>query len=597
MLQAKRSIPMTTRAHNAKRLLSGDEAVARGAWEAGLKVAAAYPGTPSTEILEALAQYPEVDAQWSVNEKVAYEVAYGAAVGGARALCACKHVGLNVAMDPLMTSVYTGINAGFVVVVADDPGLHSSQNEQDTRWVGLYGKLPVIEPSDPAEALEFVKAAFEISEQFDTPVLLRLTTRVAHSKQDVAGGARLFLPNKPFRVEAAKYVMVPRNATARHRVVEERLVRLRDFAEHTSLNRVELRDRALGFVTSGVSYLYIRETFPDASVLKLGLSYPFCDQKIHDFSKLVHELVVVEELDPFIETHLRAQGLMFKARHPSFRQGELRPEHVPAIVRGEPKQAQPFPARKPVLCPGCAHRSVFSVLHDLKLIVAGDIGCYTLGAAPPLASVHTCLCMGSGITIHEGFRRAMPDNNRIIGVVGDSTFVHSGITGLINAVYNRVKGVLLILDNATTAMTGAQHHPATGKTIREEPTRRLILEDLCRACGADQVDVVDAKDTALFRQRLEQRLQDDALSVIIARSPCWQLVRERHAPPEFHPELCEQCYECLEIDCPALSKTENGLIGIDPARCTGCNLCVDRCAYEALVPVREEPDGRGCGCG
>ena len=586
---------MMTQAQSARRLLSGDEAVARGAWEAGLKVAAAYPGTPSTEILEALAHYSEVDAQWSVNEKVAFEVAYGAAVGGARALCACKHVGLNVAMDPVMTAAYTGINAGFVVVVADDPGLHSSQNEQDTRWVGLYGKLPILEPSDPAEALEFVKAAFEISEQFDTPVLLRLTTRVAHSKQDVAEGTRLFLPNKPFRVDIAKYVMVPKNATARHRAVEERLVRLRDFAELTPLNRVELRDRALGFVTSGVSYLYIREMFPDASILKLGLSYPFCDQKIRDFSRLVQELVVVEELDPFIETHVCAQGLKFKARHPSFQLGELRPEHVPAIVRGEPKHDKPFPARKPVLCPGCAHRSVFSVLHDLKLVVAGDIGCYTLGAAAPLASVHTCLCMGAGITVHEGFRRAMPDNNRIIGVVGDSTFVHSGITGLINAVYNGVHGVLLILDNATTAMTGAQHHPATGKTIREQATHRLVLEDLCRACGVMQVDVVDAKDVVLFRQTLKQRLHEEALSVIIARSPCWQLGRERQAPPDFHPELCQQCYECLEIDCPALSKTEDGLIAIDPARCTGCNLCVDRCAYEALLPAREEPDGCECG--
>ncbi len=585
---------MSTTPRREKKLLSGDEAVARGAWEAGLKVAAAYPGTPSTEILETIAKYPDVDAQWSVNEKVAYEVAYGAAIGGVRSLTACKHVGLNVAMDPLMTSAYTGINAGLVVVVADDPGLHSSQNEQDTRWVALYGKLPLLEPADPAEALAFTKFAFELSEQFDTPVLLRLTTRVAHSKQDVATGERVLGPHKAFRVDAAKYVMVPRNAGPRHAVVEARLAKLRELAEQSPLNRVELRDRKLGFVTSGVSYLYIREMFPEASVLKLGFSYPFCDDKIRAFARDVEALVVVEELDPFVETHLRALGLKLRAKQPSFQIGELRPEHITAIVRGEEKQAKPFPARKPVLCPGCSHRSVFTVLRDLKLAVAGDIGCYTLGAAPPLASVHTCLCMGAGVTVHEGFRRAHAHAGRVVGVVGDSTFVHSGVTGLINAVYNGVKGVLLILDNGTTAMTGAQHHPATGKTIREEPTTKLVLEDLCLACGADNVDVVDAKDIGAFRRTLEQRLAEDALTVIIARSPCWQLVRTRHAMPEFKRKQCQQCYECLEIDCPALSKTEDGMIQIDPARCTGCNLCVDRCAYEALIPQREEPDADGC---
>ena len=332
---------MNKPAHIGKILLSGDEAVARGAWEAGLKVAAAYPGTPSTEILEALAQFADVDAQWSVNEKVAYEVAYGAAIGGVRALTACKHVGLNVAMDPLMTSAYTGINAGFVVVVADDPGLHSSQNEQDTRWVGLYGKLPILEPSDPAEALEFTRLAFELSEQFDTPVLLRLTTRVAHSKQDVAVGVRTAGPYKAFRVEAAKYVMVPRNAGPRHAVVEARLAKLRGYAEQTPLNRVELRDGKLGFVTSGVSYLYVREMFPEASVLKLGFSYPFCDEKIRAFAAQVQKLVVVEELDPFIETHLKALGLKLRAKQPSFRVGELRPEFIHCPRRGEAGQGLP----------------------------------------------------------------------------------------------------------------------------------------------------------------------------------------------------------------------------------------------------------------
>ncbi|MHC4291067.1 MAG: thiamine pyrophosphate-dependent enzyme, partial [Planctomycetota bacterium] len=436
--------------------LSGNEALAQGAWEAGLSVACAYPGTPSTEILEALALYPELDVQWSVNEKVAYEVAYGAAVGGVRSLFACKHVGLNVAMDPLMTSSYAGINAGFVVVVCDDPGMHSSQNEQDTRWVGIYAKLPVLEPSSPAEAKEFIPEAFKISEKFDTPVIVRMTTRISHTKENVKLSPRIKVKPVKLETDMRKYVMVPGNARLRHEFIEKRLQKLQNFAERTRLNKVEIKDTKLGFITSSVSYNYLKEIYPDASYLKLGFLYPFCDKKISEFAKSVKKLVVVEELDPFLEEHIKTLGIR-KARFKdsSFRTGELTPD--------------------PRLCAGCPHWATFSVLKKLGLYVAGDIGCYTLGALPPTSALHTCICMGAGVTFNEGLRRAHPDG-KIVGVVGDSTFVHSGVTGLINAAYNKAKGIIFILDNSTTAMTGGQQHPATGWTIRNEKTKLLDLK-------------------------------------------------------------------------------------------------------------------------
>jgi len=514
---------MTTTAKITKKtdrkLLSGNEALAQGAYEAGVISAAAYPGTPSTEILESLVQFPDLDVQWSVNEKVAYEVALGAAVGGVRSLFACKHVGLNVAMDPLMTSSYTGITAGFVVVIADDPGMHSSQNEQDTRWVSIYSKMPLLEPSSPSEAKEFVKEAFKISERFDTPVMVRLTTRISHTKEDVRIQKRE-APSQPvFEPNAAKFVMVPGNARKRHLVVEKRLEKLKSFAERSRLNRIEKGDKKLGFITSSVTYNYVKEQYPDASFLKLGFSYPFCDDKIKEFAKSVKKLVVVEELDPFLEEHIKSLCIKAHYKHPSFRCGELRPELVSDVVAGKKKSVKQMPARKPRLCAGCPHLFSFGVIKKLNLFVTGDIGCYTLAAIPPMSTLHTCVCMGAGVTFNEGIRKAKP-GQKVVGVVGDSTFVHSGVTGLINAAYNKAKGVIFILDNRTTAMTGGQEHPGTGLTIRKEPTKELDLVALCKACGADNVDVMDPRQREKFEKLVKKRVNEDSLSVIIAKHPC-----------------------------------------------------------------------------
>lgn len=504
--------------------MSGNEALAYGAYEAGLRVAAAYPGTPSTEILETLAKFPEIDAQWSVNEKVAFEVALGAAIAGVRSLFACKHVGLNVAMDPLMTASYTGVSAGFVVVVCDDPGMHSSQNEQDTRWVSIYSKLPMLEPSSASEAKEFIKEAFRISEKYDTPVLVRMTTRVSHSKEDVTLGERQVPPKRSFQRDIPKYVMVPGNAYKRHILVEKRLEKLRSLSERTRLNRIEMGSKSLGFITSSVTYHYVKECYPDASYLKLGMSYPFCDDKIVKFAGSVKKLFVIEELDPFLEEHIKTLGVKFSAKDPSFRIGELGPEMIPAIVEGKRKREQKAVKRRPRMCPGCPHWYTFAVLKKLNLYVAGDIGCYTLACQPPVSALHSCLCMGAGVTFNEGWRRGA-GNKRIVGVVGDSTFVHAGITGLINSAYNKAKGIIFILDNSTTAMTGGQQHPATGLTIRNEPTKKLILEDLCKSCGADFVDVVDPKNRKEFEELVRKRIDQDALSVIICRHPCRLLKR------------------------------------------------------------------------
>jgi indolepyruvate ferredoxin oxidoreductase, alpha subunit len=580
----------TSRTTATRVLLSGDEALARGAFEAGVKVACAYPGTPSTEILENLSKFPEIDSQWSVNEKVAFEVAHGASVGGVRSLYASKHVGLNVAMDPLMTASYTGVSGGFVVVVCDDPGMHSSQNEQDSRWVGMFGKLPVIEPAGPAEAYSFVKEAFDISERFDTPVILRMTTRVAHSKEDVEIGERVERAPIEFAVNIPKYVMVPRNAYKRHMVVEERQRNLAKFAERSPLNRIERGTGARGFITTGVSYYYLKQQFPDASILKLGFSYPFCDETIISFAKSVKELFVIEELDPIIEEHCRMLGLSFRAKHPTFRIGELRPEFLPGLVDGKEKVEPESTARRPVLCRGCPHRFVFTLLRKIKATVAGDIGCYTLGASPPLSALHTCVCMGASVTFHEGLRRAMP-GKKVVGVIGDSTFVHSGITGLINAVYNKAKGLIIILDNGTTAMTGGQHNPATGKTIADTPTRQLVLEELVKACGVDQVDVISPYTVKPLETLIKQRLADDALSVIIARAPCRLIDREARPSPDYDKDKCKTCGICLSVDCPAIRETEGGYIEIDRATCMGCTLCAQVCPPGALR-VSTKPSAR-----
>ncbi|MFH0738469.1 MAG: thiamine pyrophosphate-dependent enzyme [Candidatus Omnitrophota bacterium] len=571
--------------HNPKlkkiAFLSGDEAVAQAAYEEGLEFAASYPGTPATEILEYLAGFREIDSQWSVNEKVAFEVALASAIAGRRSLFAAKHVGLNVAMDPLMTSAYVGVLAGFLIVSCDDPGLHSSQNEQDNRYIAKMAKLPLFELSSPSEAREFVSTAFKLSESFDTPVILRLTTRVAHSKQDLLLGERKTYARKAFKPDAAKYVMVPRNALQRHIVLEKRIEKLERYAESSPLNKVEIKNRKLGFVSGSVAYLYAKEMYPDASFLKLGMSFPFPSKKVKEFAAKVKELVIVEELEPFLEEQVRMLGLKIKTKHPSFRIGELRPEYIPYIMKGKEKPKEAQLSRRPVMCPGCSHRPVFSVLKKLKLVVSGDIGCYTLAALPPLNILHSCLCMGAGITFFEGFKRTLKEN--VVGVIGDSTFVHSGIPGLINLSYNQTKGLVIILDNATTAMTGNQPHPATGKTIQGKETKKLILEDICRASGADNVDVVDPHNIAELEGIIKKRLNEESLSVLIARSPCRLLGCERTEPPIYKKEGCKKCYICLSLDCPALKKTEDGFIQINQNTCVGCNLCVEFCKFQALV--------------
>lgn len=561
--------------------LSGDEALARGAYESGLEFAASYPGTPATEVLEYLAKLPEVDAQWSVNEKVAFEVAFSSAVAGRRSLYSSKHVGLNVAMDPLMTSAYMGVNAGFLVVSADDPGIHSSQNEQDTRLFSRLAKIPLLEPSNPAECYGFASEALRLSEEFDTPVMIRLTTRVAHTKENIPVGERSAVPRKEFKINAAKNVMVPRNAYKRRIEIEKRLSALKDYSETTGLNRIEDGGKDIGFITGGVSYLYAKEMYPGASFLKLGMPFPLPEEKIRRFCSGVKKVFVIEELEPFIEDQVRMLGIKnVEAKDPSFRIGELRPEYIPVIVNGGKKIESEPTSRKPVLCPGCPHRGVFSALRSLKVVVNGDIGCYTLGALPPLGALHTCLCMGGGVTFFEGFSKALGPN--VVGVVGDSTFVHSGITGLINAAYNKTSGVIFILDNSTTAMTGSQNHPATGTTAKGERSKKLVLEDLCAVCGADSVDVVDPFDPGL-KALVKKRLDERKLSVIIARFPCRLIEKRRDPAPGYIAEKCKKCYLCLSINCPAIVKTDDGLVKINESVCVGCNLCVQTCSFGALV--------------
>ena len=500
--------------------LSGNEAIAQGAWEAGCHVASAYPGTPSSEILEEISKYDEIDSQWAVNEKVAYEVAFGACTAGARSLYASKHVGVNVAMDPLMTSAYIGVNGGFVVITADDPGIHSSQNEQDNRYIAKFAKMPLLEPASPREAKEYVGLAFKLSEDFDIPVILRMTTRISHSKQDVELDKRYEVPFKKYSNNVQKNVMVPKNAYARHIDLEKRMSALKEYSNKTELNKIEINDKKIGIITSGVGYLYAKEAYPDASYLKLGMSYPFPDKKANEFASMVDELYVIEELEPFIEEELKILGLKPKVKDASFKIGELRPELIPYIINQEKKpEDKTGPSRKPSLCKGCPHDRVFNAIKKYVPTVTGDIGCYTLGALPPLASLHTCVCMGASITTMEGFKKVLKE--KVVAVIGDSTFIHTGVAGLINAAYNGAKGIVFILDNSTTAMTGSQPHPAVGINIKGEKTKKLILEDLCKACGVDSVDVVNpVKEGEKLESLIQQRLSENKLSVIITRFPC-----------------------------------------------------------------------------
>lgn len=598
---------MTVRPHESVRLLSGNEAIARGAYEAGVKVAAAYPGTPSTEILEYLAEYEGVHAEWAPNEKVAVEVALGAAMAGARALAAMKHVGVNVAADPIFTASYTGVRGGLVIVTADDPEMHSSQNEQDNRHYAMAAKIPMLEPADSAETKAYTKLAFALSERFDTPVFLRTTTRISHATGAVPLG-EVEPSGIPlaFVEDPAKWVMLPVNARKRHVVVEERVRALREFAETFDGNRIEWGDRSLGIVTAGVAYQYVREAFPEASVLKLGMAYPLPERLLREFAAGVGRLVVVEELDPIVETHVRALGIRVEGKDRVPILGELNTRIVRQAVSGEAaplREPASVPNRPPNLCAGCPHRSLFFALNKCKVTVTGDIGCYTLAALPPLKSMDTCVCMGASIGNALGIEKALGPaaRGKVVAVIGDSTFVHSGITGLVNVVYNRGFSTVIVLDNGTTAMTGAQDHPGTGKTLQGETAPRLDLVALCRAVGVEHVYRVDPHDQAETEAILRRELDRDAPSVIVAQASCVLLPEhraEKRPAYEVVPELCNGCNACGALGCPAIEwhpwtpeeavaagkkPAQKGIVRINRLMCDGCDLCPSVCKMRAMV--------------
>ena len=569
-----------------KKLLLGDFAVARGAWEAGVSVAAAYPGTPSTEITEELARYDDVYSEWSPNEKVALEVGIGASIRGVRAIVSMKHVGLNVACDPLFTASYTGVNGGLVIAVADDPSVFSSQNEQDTRLTAVSAQVPVLEPSDSMEAKEFAKLAFELSERYDTPIILRLTTRVAHSQSLVELGERVVPAAKPYERNIAKYVMMPANARVKHTVVEERMQKMSQDANALPINRIEEGSKDLGIICSGGVYEYVKEALPEASVLKLGMVYPLPYDLIKKFAGSVKRCIVAEELAPHIETLVKAQGIAVEGKNVFPRCGEFSANLIRRCVLGEQSAAVPanVPARPPVLCAGCPHRGVFYVLSKLKLNVLGDIGCYTLGAVPPLGSMDAVVCMGASIGMTIGFDKADPEAHKhSVAVIGDSTFIHSGITGLIDAVYNKARITVIILDNRTTGMTGHQNHPATGKTIKNEPTYELDLAEVCRAVGVPNVRTVDPADLAATEAAVREEVAKDEVSVIIAKRPCALLTKRLYNGFKVN-ENCKKCKACLKLGCPAIVNGENG-ITIDVSLCTECGLCKSVCKFGAIEPI------------
>lgn len=572
----------------AKKLLLGNEAVARGLFEAGCTVVSSYPGTPSTEITEFAATYNEMTSEWAPNEKVACEVALGAAIAGARSFCGMKHVGLNVAADPLFTASYTGVNGGMMLAVADDPGMHSSQNEQDSRHYAEAAKLMMLEPADSAECLAYTKLAFSLSEQFDTPVILRLTTRVAHSRSLAELSDRENVPLKEYKKNPQKYVMMPAYAIPKHVTVEQRILDQIAYCETSPLNTVEYYDKKIGVITAGNCYNYAKEALGEnASYLKLGCVYPLPEKLIRDFAAQCETLYVIEELDPYIENHCKMLGLTVHGKDVFTLQGEYSQRLVASAILGEEKEfdtlSVSIPGRPPVLCAGCPHRGLFYALKQEGVTVSGDIGCYTLGSLPPLGAMDTCICMGASVSALHGRNKANPENaKKSVAVIGDSTFIHSGITGLIDIAYNNSASTVIILDNSITGMTGHQQNPTTGKNIKGDPATAVDIVALAHAVGIERVTVVDPYNLKETRDAIHTELAVDEPSLIISRRPCALLKYVKHNPPlKVDPDKCRGCTMCMKIGCPAISMTD-GKASIDFTQCVGCGVCTQMCKFGAI---------------
>ena len=576
-----------------KVIMLGNEAIARGAYEAGVKVSSAYPGTPSTEISEYLVQYrDDVYEEWAPNEKVATEVAVGASLAGVRSMACMKHVGLNVAADPLYSVSYMGVNGGLVIVVADDPGLYSSQNEQDTRMVARAAQIPVIEPSDSAEAKDFFKVAFELSEKFDRPFIFRTTTRLAHSQGLVELQERVEPEDRPYEKNIQKNVMMPGNAKIRHIEIEKRNNELAEAANTLPINRVEMNDTKIGVITSGIPYQYVKEALPNASVLKLGMVNPLPRKLIEDFAAKVETLYIVEELDPVIEEQVKSWGIKAVGKEILTVQGEYSANMLREAILKEKldiKEPAAAPGRPPILCPGCPHRSVFYVLNKLKMHAAGDIGCYTLGAVAPLSVIDTTMCMGSSISTLHGMEKAKGKDyiKNWVAVIGDSTFMHTGVNSLMNMVYNKATGTVMILDNSTTGMTGHQDHAATGKTLQGDPTYAISIPGICRAMGIKNVYEINAFDLPLLEKTIKEETAKDEISVIITKTPCVLLDKRKKPLYRALPDKCKKCGACMKPGCPAMTKNPDGTIHIDDTMCTGCGLCKDLCKFDAIELVKE----------
>ena len=576
-----------------KQLMLGNAAIARGLWEAGVKVASAYPGTPSTEISENLVQYKDdLYCEWAPNEKVAAEVAFGASVAGVRSFACMKMVGFNVAADPVYSAAYAGVGRGMVLCVADDPGVYSSQNEQDTRAISRAAQVPVLEPSDSQEAKDFAKLAYEISETYDKPVVIRTTTRLAHSQGMVELCPREEVPDKPYEKNIAKNVMLPANAIRRHVIVEDQMEKLaEDACSMEKLNRMEIRDTKIGFITSGIPYLYVREAMPEASTLKLGLVHPLPRKLIEEFASKVDRLIIFEELMPVIEEQVKSWGIACDGKNIFTKLGEYSANMIREKLLGmeiDAVQAENTPNRPPILCPGCPHRSTFWALKRLKLHVAGDIGCYTLGAVPPLATLETCLCMGASISSLHGMGKAKGEDylRDWVSVIGDSTFMHTGVNSLMNMVYNQSTGTVIILDNRITAMTGHQDNPATGRTLMGEVVPAIDFEKFCQGLGIEHVYTVNALDQQELMETVKREVKADHLSVIVAKAPCALIPEARTKKKCVEiPEKCKHCGACSLPGCPALSKNEDGSITIDPTQCNGCGLCRQLCKFGAIKEV------------